>query len=186
MKVKIPNESPIISWMVRWAGERLSQHSPGDDGRTPFERIRGERCVAPVIPFGEHVQYLPLKTVHKSKGEAARRSGVWLGNNERTEESIVGTPHGVIKCRTHNRMDSDHRWNPDVILSMRGTPSEPVLGRTDGMIPVSIDEHGIELGHDDVKTPDRDDAQDETPEFVRKAGQDRLHVSRKAIAKYGP
>ena len=186
MKVKIPNESPIISWKVRWAAELLSQHSPGEDGRTPFERIRGERCVAPVILFGEQVQYLPMKTVHKSKGEAAKKSGVWFGNNERTEESIVGIPQGGVKCGTYSRMDSDNRWNPDVILSMRGTPSEPAPGRMDSRIPVSIDEHGIELGHDDAKAPDRDDVHDEVPGFVRKIGQDRLHVSRKAISRYGP
>ena len=145
-----------------------------------------KRCVAPAIPFGEQVQYLPMKTVHKSKGVAAKKSGAWLGNNERTKEFIIGTPQGVVKCRAYSRMDSDIRWNPDVILSMRGAPSDPVPGRTDSRIPVSIDERGIELGHDDVKAPDRDDVQDEMPGFARKAGQDRLHVSRKAISRYGP
>ena len=186
MKTKIPNESPIIAWMVRWAAELLSQQSPGEDGRTPFERIRGERCVVPVIPFGEHVQYLPMKTVHKNKGECVKRSGVWLGNNERTEESIIGIVQGVVKCRTYSRMDNNNRWDSNIILNMRGTPSEPVLGRTDGRIPVHIDERDMEPGYDDVRVPRREGDEDEIPEFVRKIGQDRLHVSRKAIARYGP
>ena len=64
MKAKIPNDSVLMPWIVRWAAELLSQHAPGEDGRTPYEQIRGERCVVPVIPFGEQVQYLPMKTVH--------------------------------------------------------------------------------------------------------------------------
>ena len=186
MKTKVPNESPIIPWMARWAAELLSQHSPGEDGRTPFERIRGEKCVVPVIPFGEQVMYLQMKIVQRSKGEAARKSGVWLGNNERTEESIIGTPKGVVKCRTYSRMEVGKRWDPNVIRNMRGTPSEPVPGRIDHRIPVAIDEGGIEQEYDEVKESSRDDAGDEVPGFVKKSGQDRLHVSRKAIAKYAP
>ena len=50
-KCKIPDEAPIMSWLVRWAGELLSKYSPGDDGRTPYERIRQETCVVPIAPL---------------------------------------------------------------------------------------------------------------------------------------
>ena len=78
----------------------LSKYSPGDDGRTPFERIRHETCMVPLVPFGEAVMYLPLQIVAKNKGDPVKRLGVWLGTIERTEEAIIGTTRGVIKCRT--------------------------------------------------------------------------------------
>ena len=59
----ILDDAPIMAWMVRWSAELLSKYSPGDDGKTPFERIRNETCVTPLVPFGETVMYLPLKTV---------------------------------------------------------------------------------------------------------------------------
>ena len=45
---KIPEASPIISWMVRRAAGLLSKYSPGDDGTTLFERIIQESCVVPL------------------------------------------------------------------------------------------------------------------------------------------
>ena len=86
--------------MIRWAGELISKHAIGDDGGIAYERIRGERCAVPVMPFGETIMYLPLRTAKHSKGEAMKRTGIWLGTIERTEETLVGTTRGVIKCRT--------------------------------------------------------------------------------------
>ena len=115
-----------------------------------------------------------------------RRPGVWLGNNERTEETIIGTAYGIVKCRTFNRMSRENRCDPNVILNIRGTPSELVPGRVDPRIPVAIDESGTRVEYEETKGPSRDDIGDETPESVKKPGHDKLHVSRKAMAKYGP
>ena len=72
LKEKIPDEAPIMAWMVRWAAELISKYSPGDDGITPYERIRLESCVVPLVPFGEAVMYLPLKTAQAAKGNQQR------------------------------------------------------------------------------------------------------------------
>ena len=37
---KLPDDSPRMSWMIRWAAELLSKYSPGKDGRIAHERIR--------------------------------------------------------------------------------------------------------------------------------------------------
>ena len=58
IKEQIPDEHPIMAWMVRWAVEFISKYAPGDDGRIPFERIRLESCSVPLVPFGETVMYL--------------------------------------------------------------------------------------------------------------------------------
>ena len=103
---KIPDDAAIMAWMARWAGELLSKYAPGDDGKTPYERVRRETCNVPLVPFGESVMYLPMRTAKSSKGEPAKKVGIWLGVIERIEEMIIGTRNGVIKCRTVSRLSS--------------------------------------------------------------------------------
>ena len=86
IKCKVPDEAPIKSWLLKWADELLSKYSTGDDGETPYERIRQESCAVPIAPFGETVMYLPLTTVKRSKGEPVKREGVFLVTNETTED----------------------------------------------------------------------------------------------------
>ena len=61
---KIPKGAAIIAWMVRWSAEFISKYSVGEDGKSPYERMRGNQCGTPLVPFGETVMYLPMKTVH--------------------------------------------------------------------------------------------------------------------------
>ena len=90
-QMRIPDDPPIMAWMVRWAAELLSKHSRDDDGKCPYERIRGEPSKTPLVPSGEKVLYLLLRTVKGPKGDLAKKPGIWLGINERTEANIFGT-----------------------------------------------------------------------------------------------
>ena len=174
-----------MAWLAKWAAELISKYSTGDDGKTPYERIRQERCEVPLVPFGELVMYLPMKTATSSKGEPATKPGAWLGIIERTEESIIGTYNGVVKCRTINRMADGEQWHRDMVLGMRGSPWEPVPGKQGMHIPVDVDDSGEDpekdCGHEVRPTEALDD---EIPVETR-SNTDKLHISRKAITKYG-
>ena len=52
--------------------------------------------------FGESVLYLPLdrKSRPIPAPEAKFQEGIWLGLDQRTEEVIIGTPSGIVKCRS--------------------------------------------------------------------------------------
>ena len=145
IKEKVPDEAPIMAWLVRWVAELIFKYSPGDDGRTPFERIRLESFAVPLVPFGENVMYLPLKTSSGSNGEPAKKSGVWLGTIERTEEAIIGTTRGIVKCRTVNRIAAHERWNKTAVLEMQGLPWETIPGKVSLHIPVEITQDGQEV-----------------------------------------
>lgn len=119
---KIPEDAPIMSWMIRWAAELITKYPIGDDGRIAYERLRHEQCKLPMVPFGEAVMYLAMKTASRSKGELARRIGLWLGTIERTEETIIGTQAGVVKCRTVNRLSDKDQWNAELVTNMQGVP----------------------------------------------------------------
>ena len=111
---------PFATWLVRWAGKILTKYTPGKDGKTPWERRRGEKCNKTIVPIGEKVLYLPLKTasIHTKKGEPKMDEGIWLGVNGRTEEVFIGTERGVVKCRTVRRMPDDKCWDGELISRM--------------------------------------------------------------------
>ena len=146
---RILDNALVMAWLVSWVAELLSKYSPGDDGRIPFERIRNEVCAVPLVPFEETIMYLPLQTATGSKGEPIKRQGVWLCTVERTEEVIVGTTRGIVKCRIVNRFADNERWNRDMVLGMMGVPWETILGRRSVHIPVEITEEGHEVPVDD-------------------------------------
>jgi hypothetical protein len=68
MKEKLDMSRPFTTWLIRWAGEVLTKYSVGSDSKTPWQRRRGEACDKPIVPIGETVLYLPLKTaeIHAS------------------------------------------------------------------------------------------------------------------------
>ena len=171
--------------MARWAGEIISKHPPGEDGKTLYERIRKEACQVSLVRFGESVMYLPMKTVHTNRGEPIRKQGLWLGVIERTEETSIGTPDGVIKCRTMNRLPKGNQWDPAMIFSLKGVPWEPIPGKESLHIPVDIEDDGKDPEGDCGRAASPANNLDaETPIELR-GGTDKLHISRKAIAKSG-
>ena len=186
MKTTIPDDAPIMFRMVRWTAELISKYAPRDDGRTPFQRIRNETCMTPLVPFGETVMYLFLQTAKSSKGEPAKKPGVSLGTIERTEEIIIGTKFGVVKCRIVNRLTTNERWDRTMVLGMEGAPWQPMPGRTGAHISVEIidDDREAQTEDADDKFPDHDGEGEDVGTKLR-GGPDRLHISKKAIAKYG-
>ena len=108
----------LMSWIVRWSGELITRYHVGKDKRTAYERIRGKPCNRPMCQIGESVLYLPLDSpkTDDNKSDAKMHQGIWLGTNERTEESPIST--GTVsssagQCsanlRAHNGMPTNSR-----------------------------------------------------------------------------
>ena len=189
IKQGVEDSSPIMAWLVRWAAELFSKYSRGDDGVSPHERIHGEKCLTPLLPFGENVMYLPMKIPKGDKGDVAKKLGVWLEVLARTQETIIGTCHGVVKCRIVSRLSDEEKWGARQITGLRGTPWEPVPGKGDKRIPVAIDSQGSGVQVTDDQDEDqatREPVDDESEPIQFRGGPDKFHVSRKAIDKYRP
>ena len=69
-----------------------------------------------------------------------KRTGVYLGTNERTEESLIGTNKGVVRARTVRRLTETERWDHEMINNIRGTPKYPRPGSHSHRIPAHIQE----------------------------------------------
>ena len=141
---KVDMSKPFATWLIRWAGEVITKYTKGKDGKTSWHRRRGEECAKPIVPVGEKVLYLPLKTaeIHRNKGEPKMFEGIWLGINGRTEEVFIGTRKGVVKCRTVQRLPEDERWDTKLLHEMQGTTWQPVPGYKSDHVPVEIDHEG--------------------------------------------
>ena len=125
---KIPKGADVVTWMVRWAGELISKYSPGRDGKTPYERIRGERCRVPLAMFGETVLYLPLKTATIFKQEGGgmvmgqeEAAGKQNENVEELKERIKDLEDTLVEHWEYNNKEDDKKTP---ILKVPAKPTE--------------------------------------------------------------
>ena len=56
----LPEDSPILLWMARWAAMAHNRSQVGHDGKTAYQRQLGRPCRHDVVPFGERVLYRQL------------------------------------------------------------------------------------------------------------------------------
>ena len=112
----------------------------GADGRTSYERRRGRSCKSIVVPIGETVHYKELGDGgdRENKAQSEWSKGVWLGPADRNTETLIGTPNGVVRAHTVERLSPSTKWDINCILDMRGTPQRPDSSKPGLHIPVRI------------------------------------------------
>ncbi len=92
--------------------------------------------------------YCRLDSVGQNKAEPRWEEGVWLGVKDTTSEAIIGTSNGVIKARDWKHQGThQERWNAEVILSVKGTPWEPVPGsnRQESLLQIYVPNDAIDV-----------------------------------------
>eukprot|EP00972_Heterocapsa_arctica_P098681 14561972-Heterocapsa_arctica.AAC.1 len=48
--------------------------------------------------------------------------GVWLGKRYESDEHLIGTADGVVKCRAIAQKPTKPRWNKQAISQLKGVP----------------------------------------------------------------
>ena len=94
--------SPAIPFAIRYAGFVLSRFTVRPDGRTPFQYLLGTPKVSPfVFMFGESVfTLIPDHEVRAAKLTNRWISGCWWGRDASSDEHLVWTKHGLLRCRS--------------------------------------------------------------------------------------
>ena len=73
----------------------------------------------PEIPnFAERIYYKPAKPIKVSKDSNKWNEGIWLGFIDNTNEHLIGTSKGTIKCRAIWRFDESDQFKGELIDSM--------------------------------------------------------------------
>jgi hypothetical protein len=189
----IPRGHCVLAWLIEWCCTIINRYSKGADGRTPYQRVRGKESNRPICQFGERLLWRPLKTAanRRDKDEPNYQDGYWLGIIHRTDEVIIGTPEGVVKCRDIRRRPVEEQGGSGGLLNIKGWPSAPNPKKTNAQIPSAIRKEGDEEEDDepqkeevtadvDVQTPGA-----EAEETVEETLVRNMRITRKDLMKYG-
>ena len=162
--------------MVEHAGTLQTLYGRGEDGLTPWHRLKGMPWRVPLPCFGEVVEF-KLRTRHKL--EARWRPGVFLGARRITTEKIVGDKLGSYVVQSIRRVDEGRRWNAELFLSVSGTPWNPGgasdEGGTERELPQAISVAPELLGVA-VEAPKA---------YVRDTVARRVYITRRNLEQHG-
>lgn len=68
-----------MNWLIEHAAGMYNRYVVGDDDRTPYEAMHGQRFKGKLVEFGEQVFYfIPMKL--RSKLDLRWRTGTFLGS----------------------------------------------------------------------------------------------------------
>ena len=107
---------------IRYAGFVLSRFTVRPDGTTPFQYLLGTPYVSLLCMFGESV--FALITDHEVRAAKLTNrwiSGCWWGRDASSDEHLVRTKHGLLKCRSVRRKPPGEQWSRRETVEARGT-----------------------------------------------------------------
>ena len=90
MKVSIPKDSAMMSWLVSWALDVIFRYKVHSIGRTSHEWVTGHRCDQPVAGFAEKIHFnFTTEKNHRHNINTEWSTGYFLGRNGTTIEYLV-------------------------------------------------------------------------------------------------
>ena len=105
-----------LRWIV------LSRFTVRPDGRTPFQYLLGTSYVSLLCMFGESAfALIPDHEVRAAKLTNRWISGCRWGRDASLDEHLVGTKHGLLKCRSVRRRPPGEQWSRRETVEARGT-----------------------------------------------------------------
>ena len=78
-KREILEDHPIWPWAVMYAAMLINICLVGEDGRTPYERRKGNRVKKELSEFGECIRYLKPESVGGDKADSRWEGGIFAG-----------------------------------------------------------------------------------------------------------
>mgnify|MGYP002809736116 CR=1 FL=1 len=124
---KVPDSHPLMAWLLEHTAHLLNVTVRGDDGLTPWARVRGRAFNQRLFGYGESViaKLPPKGPQHDVNGNMSARMfpGIFLGYHHTSNTYRVATADGnVIKIRSVLRRPFADRWCAESIKSIRATP----------------------------------------------------------------
>ena len=89
----VPDASPLLAWLIEYAGTLLTLYHRGPDGFTPYQRLKGRPWKLALPRFGECVEAYRRKT---SRWEARWVPGVFVGVELLSSERIIASDEGCF------------------------------------------------------------------------------------------
>ena len=122
----IPIGHALIPWLLEHTTMLLNAKCRGQDGLTPWQRVRGRPFNQHMLGFGEMVLHkLPHKDP-KSNADGNMGSrwsmGAFLGFHRQSRTYLVATDTGISRPRSIYRRPVPDRWSSDALAKIQATP----------------------------------------------------------------
>ena len=122
----VPVNHALIPWLLEHTCTILNARSRGEDGYTPWLRIKGRNFNQLILGFGEVVLYkLPTKgPLHNPDGNMGTRwlEGIFLGYHRSANLYLIATDDGLATARSLMRRPMMNRWSPERLAGIKITP----------------------------------------------------------------
>ncbi len=169
----IPVQHPLMSWLLEHTTLLLNTCVRGDDGLTPWARVRGRAFGQRLIGFGECILWKPpLKgPQHDQQGNMGPRNmlGVFIGYSRTANSYKIWLPSTgeVVDSRSVQRLPLQDRWDAEKLKAITSMPWS-LRTRT---------APSVEFGEPVEKDPK---PKDDAPPVAR-----RLKITKETLRKYG-
>ena len=108
---RIPAGHPIITWMVKHAGELISEYQLNRDGQTAYHNVFGKPCKDVIVEFGEEVHYRVSEVDTGSldgrwaseRPQASSRATRWNGSPLKTDGAKMPWKQSLALHGAHSR-----------------------------------------------------------------------------------
>ena len=121
--MEIPSDHDVIPWIVVYVATMINKGQVGADGKTAYERLKGNPAHLSGLEFGEKVLWkssVPARE-RRNKMDTDCGHGAFLGQRALSGEHLVGASDGICRPRSIHRRPDERRWE-DVLSSVVGMP----------------------------------------------------------------
>ena len=105
------DDSPLLSWLPRFAAEVMNKMRIGKDGKTSELRRTGRRWRKPMAQFGEKVWFRKIGEDGVSSFASRMTQGVFVGHHDRTGAVSCITKNGVVRGKSWTRQTLSDAWS---------------------------------------------------------------------------
>ena len=124
LKSRLPNNHPVMAWLVEHSAYVLNRCKFDTDGRTSYGRLHGKESTARLCEFGERILWFVPKK-HRAKLDARWRYGVFLGRASNCDQNYIGLANGsIVAARAIVRLVPSLRWSMEKVGAVSGIPMD--------------------------------------------------------------
>jgi hypothetical protein len=124
IKEKLPVNHPMMGWLVEHAADLLNRYSVGQDGGTPYQRLKGRRFMGNMLEFGSPVMFRVSGKVAGGIMQERWFPGVWVGKKLHTDEHMVMKEDGLV-VRSRAVRENSVELKLQDYDKLKSTPHDP-------------------------------------------------------------
>ena len=120
---KIPVAHPVVAWLVSHSANILTWFVKGNDGRTPYHRVRGRPFNGKLLQFGEFCRYR-CRAQEPVHGGHKWSAAIYLGRERHQDQHVPYDDklEKAVFARTVMRVPNAEKWRADAVAAVSALP----------------------------------------------------------------